>query len=307
VLINPLLPDEAPDPCVVRHDGAYFMTATVPPLADRLVIRRSATLGGFGEAGAARSIVWTAPPTGPRSRSLWAPELHRLDGRWYLHHCASDEVDANHRQYVLEAETDDPLGAWIDGGLVDAELDQYAIDGTVAELPNGSRWFLWTTGELWIAPMNSPTRVRPGGPRIRIAAPNLRWEGEWLEAPQPLVREGRVFVAYSAGHSGTPDYRVGLLELSGDDPLNVAAWRKSRVPLLEPDPASRVWTTGHCSFTTSPDGTEDWIVYHAKDTTSPGFGGRTARAQRLTWTPDGLPFVGRPVPLGVPLRPPSGE
>ncbi|HUQ63417.1 MAG TPA: glycoside hydrolase family 43 protein [Acidimicrobiales bacterium] len=307
MLVNPLLPDEAPDPCVVRHDGAYFLTATVPPFADRLVIWRSETLGGFGERDAARAVVWTAPPTGLRSRSLWAPELHRLDGRWYLHHCASDDIDANHRQYVLEAKTDDPLGPWVDRGRVDPEFDRYAIDGTVIELPNGSRWFAWTTGELWIAPMTSPTRVRPGGPRVRIAAPNLRWEGSWLEAPQALIHHGRVFVSYSAGHSGTPDYRVGFLELLGDDPLDTGAWRKSRVPLLEPDPDAGAWTTGHCSFTTSPDGTEDWIVYHAKDTTSLGFGGRTARAQRLTWTANGLPFVGRPVPLGVPLQPPSGE
>lgn len=299
MLVNPLLPHDAPDPWVTRHGGSYYLTATVAPRADRLVIWRSPTLEGFGAPGVERAVVWRAPRAGLRSRSLWAPELHRLDGRWYLHHCASDEVDANHRQYVLEADSDDPLGAWSDRGRVDPELERYAIDGTVFELPDGSRWFAWTTGQLWLAPMASPTRVRTGGPRAPIAAPTLPWEGGWLEAPQALVRGGRVFLAYSAGHSATPDYSVGLLELTGRDPLDRRSWTKSDRPLLEPDAGAHVWTTGHCSFTTSPDGTEDWIVYHGKDSPEPGFGGRTARAQRLFWSADGYPSVGRPIPTGT--------
>lgn len=306
VLTNPLLPSDAPDPWVVRHDGSYYLTATVPPLADRLVVWRSATLAGFGSPEADNAVVWIAPPSGPRSRGLWAPELHRLDRRWFLHHCASDDDDANHRQYVLEADTDDPLGPWTDQGRVDPQLDHYAIDGTVIELPDRSRWFAWTTGHLWIAPMESPTTVRLGGPRVRIASPSLAWERGWIEAPQALVHGDRVFLAYSAGNSATPEYRVGLLELAGNDPLNPSAWRKSRRPLLEPDAAAAVWTTGHCSFTMSPDGTEDWIVYHAKDTPQLGFDGRTARAQRLFWSGDGLPVVGAPARLGTPLVPPSG-
>ncbi len=299
MLVNPIVPGEAPDPWVIRHEDAYYLTATVPPLADQLVVWRSPTLGGFGGPEARHVVVWTAAPSGPRSRSLWAPELHRLDGRWYLHYCASDDVDANHRQYVLAAETDDAMGPWRDEGRVDRELDRYAIDGTVVEMADGSRWFAWTTGDLWIAPMTSPTRVSAGGPRTRIATPTLPWEHGWIEAPQAIVHDGRVFLAYSAGHSGTPDYRVGLLELAGDEPLNPAAWRKCPRPLLEPDPANGVWTTGHCSFTTSPDGSEDWIVYHAKDTPEPGFGGRTARAQRLFWSAEGLPVVGAPARLGA--------
>jgi GH43 family beta-xylosidase len=307
MLVNPLLPGDAPDPWVIRHDGAYHLTPTVPPRADRLVVYRSTTLGGFRGPNVERAVVWKAPPAGPRSRGLWAPELHHLDGRWFLHYCASDNIDANHRQYALEADSDDPLGPWTDRGRVDPHLDHYAIDGTVMTLPDGSQWFVWTTGRLWIAPLESPTRVRRAGPRVEIAAPTLPWERGWIEAPQALVHDGQVFLAYSAGHSGTPDYRVGLLELAGSDPLNPVAWRKSTLPLLEPDATARVWTTGHCSFTTSPDGSEDWIVYHAKDTPEPGFNGRTARAQRLFWSPEGMPVMGAPARLGAPLPAPAGE
>jgi GH43 family beta-xylosidase len=55
----------------------------------------------------------------------------------------------------------------------------------------------------------------------------------------------------------------------------------------------------------SPDGREDWIVYHAAR--HPGAGwNRDVRLQRLGWTKDGTPDFGVPVPPGVPLALPSG-
>ena len=76
-------------------------------------------------------------------------------------------------------------------------------------------------------------------------------------------------------------------------------------------PNGAVYTPGHNGFTTSPDGTEDWLVYHAKDGGADATGGndyspRTVRAQRFTWNADGTPNFGHPVPSGVLLRKPSG-
>ena len=64
---------------------------------------------------------------------------------------------------------------------------------------------------------------------------------------------------------------------------------------------------GHNSFVKSPDQTEDWIVYHAKDTTFQTWAGRTARAQKFTWLADGTPDFGRPVAAIAALQVPSGE
>jgi Glycosyl hydrolases family 43 len=63
--------------------------------------------------------------------------------------------------------------------------------------------------------------------------------------------------------------------------------------------------TGHCSFVKSPDGREDWIVYHAH--VGPGTGQRDIRIRRFTWNADGSPDFGIPVSRGVPLPRPSGE
>jgi hypothetical protein len=57
-----------------------------------------------------------------------------------------------------------------------------------------------------------------------------------------------------------------------------------------------------------PDGTQNWIVYHANSSTSGGCGNnRTTRAQQFTWNADGTPNFGAPVALGTSLAEPSGE
>ncbi len=321
---NPVVASrDAGDPSVVRHGGAYYFTATLDP-GGGVWVWRSPTLTGLDAGTKVR--VWTAPPAGPLSRQIWAPELQRLHGRWYLYFTASDGVDANHRQYVLAALTDDPQGPYAPPARVDPAFDRYAIDGAVLELPDGRLYFLFCAGGLWIAPMRDPTRV--SGPAVRFAQGsedwehgwrkvNGRWEqdrGYWIEAPQPLVRGGRVFVVYSAGHTATPNYYLGLLELTGRDPLGPGAWTKRRAPLFGPyeGPDGRVYTPGHNGFTTSPDGREDWLVYHAKDAPADATGGneagrRTVRVQPFTWDADGAPRFGHPVPSGVRLRKPAGE
>lgn len=326
---NPIVSSQsAGDPWVIRRGGHYYLTATFAPDSG-LWVWRSPTLTGIDSGTKVK--VWTAPASGPLSRQIWAPELHFLRGRWYLYFTASDGIDDHHRHYVLEALTDDPLGAYKPPVRVDPEYERYAIDGSVLEMPDGRLYWMYCASGpengVYIAPMESPTRVR--GPRVRMIAGSEPWEhgwrkvgarwerdpGYWVEAPEPLVRGGRVFVAYSAGHTATPHYYVGLMTLApGGDPMDPGAWTKRREPILRPvdGPGGGAYTTGHNGFTTSPDGREHWIVYHAKDAlvwegVSTEHRARTARAQPFAWAADGTPVFGPAVPSGVPLRKPSGE
>ena len=186
---------------------------------------------------------------------------------------------------MLESVTDDPLGAYRDCGRVDPAYEDYAIDGSMLQMSNGMLYFLYTTRSLWIAPMSDPWRV--SGTSVKIADPTYLWERDWLEAPQALVRNGKIFLVYSAGHSAKPHYVLGLLWNTDGDVLNPHSWIKYPAPVFQPysGPEGSIYTTGHCSFTTSPDGSEDWIIYHAKDLPTGGFSGRTASSlsERTTW------------------------
>jgi len=97
-----------------------------------------------------------------------------------------------------------------------------------------------------------------------------------------LQRNGKTFIVCSAGHCPTPDYKLGMLTYNGTgDPLDSASWVKSPNPVFQRSNANGVYGPGHNGFFKSPDGTEDWIVYHA--------------------------HFGTAVALGVTLTAPSGE
>ncbi|HEY8504121.1 MAG TPA: family 43 glycosylhydrolase, partial [Gemmataceae bacterium] len=309
---NVLLPDGA-DPWVIRHtDGYYYMTVTT---GTDIVLRRSATLSGIG--GGERKVIWTPPATGPKSKNLWAPEIHFLRGKWYVYYAADDGDNADHRMYVLENDSDDPFeGAFVDKGKIhDPAADRWAIDGTVLEA-GGKLYFLWSGWEgcedirqdLYIAPMQNPWTL--AGPRVEISRPTFAWEMRGApptvnEGPQVLVRGGRVHVVYSASGSWTDHYCLGLLTARADsDLLDPASWRKHPVPVFEG--GNGVVAPGHCSFVRSPDGREDWLVYHAARHAGSGWA-RHVRAQPFSWHADGTPRFGAPAPPDVPLPLPGGE
>jgi GH43 family beta-xylosidase len=114
-----------------------------------------------------------------------------------------------------------------------------------------------------------------------------------------------VFVVYSASASWKTTYKLGLLELvPRGDPLNPSSWRKWAEPVFQS--TRETWGVGHCGFTRSPDGTEDWIVYHAKLERTPNWK-RAVQVQRFGWDDSGAPILGEPVAAGVPIELPSGE
>lgn len=309
---NVVAPDGA-DPWVVRHtDGMYYATMTT---GDNVTLWRSATLTGIGSGE--QKVIWRPPAKGPNSKEIWAPELHRLRGKWYIYYAADDGENANHRMYVLENGSDDPFqAAFADKGkIADPAADRWAIDGTAFEF-GGRLYFLWSGWEgtenvqqiLYIAPMENPWTL--AGPRVEISRPTHPWEkrGEppsINEGPQVLVKDGTVHVVYSAAGSWTDHYCLGLLTAkAGSDLLNPASWRKHPEPVFQT--GNGVIAPGHCSFTKSPDGKEDWIVYHTARFPGAGWD-RLVRAQPFTWNGDGTPRFGEPADPNAPIPLPGGE
>lgn len=307
------------DPWVVFHNGHYYWCLSQS--AKGVAIAKSDTLTSVGK----RQTVWKALKSGPHSHGIWAPELHLLDGRWYIYVAADDGKNANHRMIVLESETGDPLSKYTFKGelytgdnIAKKIKNRWAIDGTVLTHKD-RRYFVWSGWSsksdeqyLYIAPMSNPWTV--SGNRVRLCKNDTYlWEfvsesrnkNGLNEAPQILQHGDRTFLIYSASGSWQRFYKLGLLELTGADPLNPSSWRKHPKPVFAP--TNQVFGVGHSSFTTSPDGTEFWHVYHAKRDPADGHGDRSINIQPFTWTADGFPDFGTPVPPGTPIKAPSNN
>lgn len=163
-----------------------------------------------------------------------------------------------------------------------------------------------------MAPMSNPWTL--SGERILLSEPTLPWERETYpggptvnEGPQVLQHMGTTHIVYSASHSSTEHYCLGLLTHRGGDVCNPKNWVKAPYPVLTRNEEGGVFGVGHCSFTVSPDGSEDWILYHAMTDRLGGWGNRSARAQRFTWQENGLPKFETAAPLPQALNKPSGE
>ncbi|MDC0767966.1 family 43 glycosylhydrolase [Streptomyces sp. HD] len=313
---NPLKSFKGADPWLQYHDGNYYLITTT--FTGILGIRKSPTLAGL--ATAPNVQVWS-DTTPTRNTNIWAPEMHLFNGHWYVYYSAGQSGVAccdSQRTHVLESAGTDPMGPYTyKGSLTGSNLTPggWLIDASVLQANNklylvGSGFINGSTQSLVIAPLSNPYTLASNTFTI-ISSPTLAWERSGSpvnEGPEPLYRGGRTFLTYSASFCGTSDYKLGQLELTGSDPLNPASWTKKQTPVFQRNDAGSVYGPGHNGFFSSPDGTENWIVYHANSASNGGCGnGRTTRAQEFSWNADGTPDFGTPVKLGTTLPGPSGE
>lgn len=296
------------DPYVMLHtDGYYYFTRT---LGNRLDIWKSRSLTGIdlGE----RKTVWTRPSN---LKDIWAPEIHHIDGKWYIYYTANTGCGDDCRGvYVLENSSADPLqGEWIDRGKVNTQYS--GLDGTVFE-HNGQNYFMYAAYEDWsgkhgsavaIAPMSNPWTLE--GENVILTKPDYDWEKKGMDVNEGAVilkRNGSIFLIFSASACWEDDYALGMLTASEDSNLlDPSSWTKSEQPVFSKSPENGVYGPGHNSFVKSKDGTQDLIVYHGNNGPGQGCGPRPTRVQSFSWNEDGSPDFG--VPTNGPLAVPSGD
>lgn len=319
---NPLL-TVGPDPWVVFDKGFYYVMHTT---GNDLRIYKTAKMSLLGTS--TYKSVWSPPSSGPATRDIWAPELHRIEdrqgvARWYIYYAAVVAPDNQHRMWVLENEAADPLsGTWTLRGPVQLPDNRWAIDGTSIVL-NGQQYFSWSGWEgaengmqnIYLCRMKDPWTA--DGPRVLLSTPTFAWERQGSplvnEGPEFLRHNDKLFLIYSASFCGTDAYALGQLTATTTaDLTNPASWTKSATPVFGPYAAEGAYGVGHNGFFQTPArpgmAAQDWLVYHANPQAAQGCGdNRSVRMQPFGWKPDGSPDFGKPVSLTAVLKRPAGE
>ncbi len=295
------------DPYIVKHtDGTYYFTASVPAY-DGINLRKSTTLEGLQSAEEVE--VWHKHDKGPMSIHIWAPEMHYINGKWYIYYAGGDKDDIwNIRPYVLECQGQDPMtDPWIELGKMqradddEFSFEAFSLDATVFE--NKGKWYyVWAEkvgvgkqiSNLYIAEMETPNKLKTV--QVLLTTPDYDWEriGFWVnEGPSVIKHDGRIFLTYSASDTG-PAYCMGMMSTTEDaDLLDPKAWTKERYPVVKTDESKKIYGPGHNSFTVDDEG-NDIMVYHARTESKiegdPLYNpNRHAQLMKVRWGEDGRP------------------
>lgn len=267
------------DPDVVKYRGKYYLcyAAAKRDTQDRgICIACVDKIEDFELAEG--KFVYIAEKDKPWSKELWAPELHIIDDKCYIYVACDDGDNRNHRMYVLENNSDDPMDTYNLHGKITDPTDKWAIDGNILHY-NNEMYFIWSGWEgdqnvaqnIYIAKMKNPYEL--ASDRVLISRPDRDWEkigGTGTTDGLPFINEGPfafhsgsdIYIAYSGSGSWCAAYCIALLKLVGDDPMNPDHWKKLDEPILcEND---EVKGAGHCSIVTEEDGTH-LVFFHAWD------------------------------------------
>lgn len=308
-LIAPTIDQNGDDPWIIRHSETYYYSKVVE---DCIVIMRSKNITDI--AAGERCTVFSDHRN---IEIFWAPEIHHINGAWYIYFAAKDShspVDSIHRMYVLSNKASDPFtGTWkLDE--VKGMDDKFAIDGTTAEI-SGTRYFIWSGWEgyeniqqnLYIARMISPVQI--ANEKILISQPQYSWECRTFptvnEGPAVIVQNNTVNLTYSASGSWSNYYCIGLLTAPIDTDLtNPSVWEKHTEPMLQT--GHGIYGPGHNSFVVSPDSSQTEIVYHIARWNGGGFN-RCVKIQPISFNPDGQLTPMTPTKNRELIKQPAGE
>jgi len=289
---------QAEDPWVVFHDGYYYVCTSGPLDPKAVYVSKSKTLVERGE----KVKVWDGE--GDFNR-VFAPELFFRNGKWYVYFCGdAREYDWKHMAVVLESNTSDPLDGFVCKGVLftgDERGNAQANDFTTVEW-DGQLYAFWGSladpviRNAVMAPMDSPTRITAHRKETILHA----------EGPRAIVHDGKLIMTGSEGAFASKDYRLtAMMYDPAKGPIDEqGAWRYLGTLLKS---TNDVWGPARASFTTSPDGTQFWTMYHSKIFPADDNGIRAANIKQFTFNPDGTPDFGTPPGPGEFIKNPSGD
>ncbi len=316
---NPVL-GPGQDPSVTVAGGWYYLVQSSPDTS-YITVRRSRSIKSL--AAAPRHLVWRGDRAGSPCCEWWAPELHPLNGRWYIYTTADDGNNDNHRLQVLAARS--PLGPYSYKGQLTTPGNFWSIDPSPVQLPNGRLFLFWSgwpgtvnvIQNIYVAAMKNPWTVSGG--RTLLSSPTYAWERYpnpgtppvyVNESPEPIIHKSTLSVTYSGSGCFTPHYSLGLLSSRvGSNLLDASSWTKSPNPIFQSNPTADIFGPASNGFFVSPNGKQTWFAFHAVNDPAGNCGlERAIYAEHVRWNANGTPNLGgEPLPMLHAFRVPAGD
>ena len=305
-----------PDPWLQYYNGYYYLATTT--WNNTVTMRRATTLGGL--ASASDTVLFTLTRANGAG-TMWAPEFHLLTGPNGTGGTCTTSPARNPTTWAPSASTSWRAPGptrWVPytfkADLLDPTSDNtWELDPSILQL-NGKLYLLgtyyngsqpifirrlsnpWTAGRHPTPAVHADLQL---GDRRRSRQRGRRGAAAQRKDLHRLLRQPLLHPRLQARDAHLQRRGPAQLPPRGSSPPN---------PVFQRSDANGVYGPGHNGFFKSPDGTEDWIVYHANSSASGGCDmNRSTRAQKFTWNADGTPNFGTPVATGVRLTAPSGE
>ena len=275
------------DPVIFKWGVKWYFLGTNDNLNDiGIYIREADTVEGLFAEGITEHLILPFDEKRGFEQTFWAPEFHVIGGKPCILFAVSGHTWGPQCHYMRLKDGENPVNedAWEDPIRVVKKdgtpltTDGITLDMTYIKALSGS-YMVWSyrkdigtpadTGSmLYIALVNEEEPWKLTGDPVLLSRPLYGWENlEGTinnEGPYALVRDGKVYLAYSGGSANAYTYALGLFTAdSTADLCDIASWHKSITPVLTYYSVDGEYGPGHHSFYTNEEG-ETMIAYHAE-------------------------------------------
>ncbi|MDJ1485738.1 family 43 glycosylhydrolase [Cytophagaceae bacterium YF14B1] len=254
---NPVIKGYFADPSIIKHQGNYYIYATIDPWGgDELAVWESTDFVNWTQ----KHINWPTKQacTSPTSNGskVWAPSVVKApNGKFYMYVSVGSEIWAG--------VSDSPLGPWKNAKADNTPLlagnstpGVHIIDSDCFIDEDGKAYLYWGSGLNWVnghclAVKLKPDMISFDGTPKDITPPN------YFEGPHMIKRKGLYYLMYSDGKAIDATYKVRY----STSKTPFGPWTEGpESPILATSADSTTYGPGH--HTVFREKGQDYILYH---------------------------------------------
>ena len=306
---NPANDNTSADPTFTYYNGFYYRVFSKD---GKVFVQKSADMFNWNKENPVAVL------TDPYGSGWFAPEMHMIDGKWYIYGAGKTGRDSlccqnnpNARSMVVaESATDDPQSAYTFLGQVQNQNHStipsttLSIDGTVLNY-GGENYFVWTTeAAIYINKMLNPTTIDPDTVPVKLVSCTESYEmlsASLVEGPGFISHGDKLFMTYSFNDSTSEYYAIGLMtfkDASGKGVMDLSNWsKKTDGPVVSKSDKNGIYGPGHNAFVKykTDTGLVDYMTYQAHlDPTKSAWVGRNTFVMPIYWDRNGDPIFREP-------------